>query len=149
MNFSSNQALGYAYFVFKICWIWTIFLDRHNVMPVSWSYINIWSGFVKKKGVHPSFLGFCVFFVSLGHFCFVFESDFESDFDFKSDLESKYDFEFDFQSNFESDLESECCFPFRQSYFIKLFDAGLQCKFIRTLYIYTILEFSSYWTWIT
>ena len=35
---------------------------------------------------------------------------------------------------FKSDFESECCFPFRQSYFIKLFDAGLQCEFIRTFF---------------
>ena len=26
------------------------------------------------------------------------------------------------------------CFPFWQSYFIKLFDAGLQCEFIQTFY---------------
>ena len=28
------------------------------------------------------------------------------------------------------------CFPFWQSYFIKLFDAGLQCEFIWTFYIF-------------
>ena len=28
------------------------------------------------------------------------------------------------------------CFPFWQSYFIKLFDAGLQCEFIRTFYLF-------------
>ena len=40
------------------------------------------------------------------------------------------------ECNFEfgSDFESECCFPFRQSYFINLFDAGLQCEFIWTFF---------------
>ena len=39
-------------------------------------------------------------------------------------------------------ISNPSCFPFRQSYFIKLFDAGLQFQFIRTFWLDFFLDYS-------
>ena len=64
--------------------------------------------------------------------CLYFKSDFESDFRIRFRIRfSNLIFKSDFQIRFSN--------PIFESYFIMLFDAGLQCEFIRTFIIRGIL----------
>ena len=59
------------------CKIRDLVLDQYNIMLVLWCYPPHLVWFCEEKRFHPSFLGFCVFFVNLGYLSMQFRFQFQ------------------------------------------------------------------------